>query len=190
MDSLWYCRGPEALLPGRMTRLVDAGQLKVVIDQLYPFEQAVLTFSPGGTWTRARQGRPLDRLKLEKRKVRRRRETMSTEAQAIARRPVISSLGLICAAQFVLQLDFSIVNVALPTIQRELGFVPADLQWVVTGYALTFGSLLHPTGPTTGKQYAARYAVRCHLLSSDFRFRPRYTLFSLQHCDAFSTKEE
>jgi len=49
---------------------------------------------------------------------------------------------LICAAQFVLQLDFSIVNVALPTIQRELGMAATDLQWVVTGYALTFGSLL------------------------------------------------
>ena len=57
---------------------------------------------------------------------------MKTEAQSMARRPVISSLGLICAAQFVLQVDFSIVNVALPTIQRELGFAPADLQWVVT----------------------------------------------------------
>jgi MFS family permease len=67
---------------------------------------------------------------------------MKTDAQAIARRPVISALGLICAAQFVLQLDFSIVNVALQTIQRELGFTPADLQWVVTGYALMFGSLL------------------------------------------------
>jgi EmrB/QacA subfamily drug resistance transporter len=67
---------------------------------------------------------------------------MKTDSQSIARRPVISSLGLICAAQFVLQLDFSIVNVALPTIQHELGFTPADLQWVVTGYALTFGSLL------------------------------------------------
>jgi MFS family permease len=67
---------------------------------------------------------------------------MKTDAQAIARRPVISALGVICAVQFVLQLDFSIVNVALPTIQRELGFAPADLQWVVTGYALTFGSLL------------------------------------------------
>ena len=67
---------------------------------------------------------------------------MKTEAQSMARRPVISSLGLICAAQFVLQVDFSIVNVALPTIQRELGFAPADLQWVVTGYALTFGALL------------------------------------------------
>lgn len=49
---------------------------------------------------------------------------------------------MICAAQFVLQLDFSIVNVALNTIQRDLGMAPADLQWIVTGYALTFGSLL------------------------------------------------
>jgi len=51
-------------------------------------------------------------------------------------------LTLVVAAQFVLQLDFSIVNMALPTIQRELHFSPADLQWIVTGYALTFGSLL------------------------------------------------
>jgi hypothetical protein len=37
-----------------------------------------------------------------------------------------SALGLVVAAQFVLQLDFSIVNVALPTIKRELHFAPAD----------------------------------------------------------------
>jgi len=49
---------------------------------------------------------------------------------------------VICAVQFVLQLDFSIVNVALNTIQRELSMAPAELQWIVTGYALTFGSLL------------------------------------------------
>ena len=53
-----------------------------------------------------------------------------------------SALALVCAAQFVLQLDFSIVNVALPTIQRQLHFTAAHLQWIVTGYALTFGSLL------------------------------------------------
>ncbi|MFE4964189.1 MFS transporter, partial [Streptomyces sp. NPDC056660] len=51
-------------------------------------------------------------------------------------------ISLICAAQFVLQLDFSIVNVALPSVQRELGMPAADLQWIVTGYALAFGSLL------------------------------------------------
>ncbi|HEY7261304.1 MAG TPA: MFS transporter [Trebonia sp.] len=50
--------------------------------------------------------------------------------------------AVVCAAQFVLQLDFSIVNVALNTIQRELNMAPAELQWIVTGYALTFGSLL------------------------------------------------
>lgn len=52
------------------------------------------------------------------------------------------ALGLTAAAQFVLQLDLAIVNVALPTVQRELGFTAAGLQWIVTGYALTFGSLL------------------------------------------------
>jgi EmrB/QacA subfamily drug resistance transporter len=52
------------------------------------------------------------------------------------------AMTVICAAQFVLQLDFSVVNVALPTIQRELGMAAAQLQWIVTGYALTFGSLL------------------------------------------------
>ncbi len=52
------------------------------------------------------------------------------------------AMVLICAAQFVLQLDFSIVNVALPTVQRELHMPAAELQWIVTGYALTFGSLL------------------------------------------------
>jgi EmrB/QacA subfamily drug resistance transporter len=52
------------------------------------------------------------------------------------------AMVVICAAQFILQLDFSIVNVALPTIQREFGMPAAQLQWIVTGYALTFGSLL------------------------------------------------
>jgi hypothetical protein len=41
------------------------------------------------------------------------------------------AMTLICAAQFVLQLDFSVVNVALPTIQRELGMAAAQLQWIV-----------------------------------------------------------
>lgn len=55
-------------------------------------------------------------------------------------------LVLAAAAQFVLQLDFSIINVALPAIQRRLGFSAAGLQWVVTGYALTYGALLLVAG--------------------------------------------
>lgn len=52
------------------------------------------------------------------------------------------ALFLVSAAQFTLQLDFSIVNVALATIQREFAVSAADLQWIVTGYALPFGALL------------------------------------------------
>jgi NADPH:quinone reductase-like Zn-dependent oxidoreductase len=39
---LWNCRAPEAELLGRITRYVDAGQLKVAIDHIYPLEQAAL----------------------------------------------------------------------------------------------------------------------------------------------------
>jgi EmrB/QacA subfamily drug resistance transporter len=51
-------------------------------------------------------------------------------------------LVLILVASFMVVLDFSIVNVALPSIQREFGFSPSAVQWVVTGYAITFGGLL------------------------------------------------
>jgi EmrB/QacA subfamily drug resistance transporter len=51
-------------------------------------------------------------------------------------------LTLILTAAFMVVLDFSIVNVALASIQRELGFPAAAAQWVVTGYAITFGGLL------------------------------------------------
>jgi len=45
-------------------------------------------------------------------------------------------------AYLMVVLDVSIVNVALPSIQTDLDFAPADLQWVVSGYALTFGGFL------------------------------------------------
>jgi len=51
-------------------------------------------------------------------------------------------LIVVCLAQFMVVLDISIVNVALPSIQKDLGFSEANLQWVVTAYALTFGGLL------------------------------------------------
>jgi len=55
-----------------------------------------------------------------------------------SRRRAGFGMALICCAQFVLQLDFSIVNVALPTIQVSLHMAAAELQWIVTGYVLTF----------------------------------------------------
>jgi EmrB/QacA subfamily drug resistance transporter len=45
-------------------------------------------------------------------------------------------------AAFMVVLDFSIVNVALPSIERELHMAPDAVQWVVTGYAIAFGGLL------------------------------------------------
>jgi EmrB/QacA subfamily drug resistance transporter len=51
-------------------------------------------------------------------------------------------LAIVCLAQFMVVLDISIVNVALPSIQKDLGFSAANLQWVVTAYSLTFGGLL------------------------------------------------
>src|SRR6185312_873194 len=53
-----------------------------------------------------------------------------------------SLLILLCAAQFMVILDATVVNVALPSIRRALHFAPADLQWVVTAYVLATGGLL------------------------------------------------
>jgi EmrB/QacA subfamily drug resistance transporter len=51
-------------------------------------------------------------------------------------------LGTVGLAQLMVVLDTAIVNIALPSAQRALGFSTADRQWVVTAYALAFGSLL------------------------------------------------
>jgi len=52
------------------------------------------------------------------------------------------ALAVIAAAQLMVVLDATIVNVALPHIQRALGFSGSGLEWVVNAYALTFGGLL------------------------------------------------
>ncbi|QYM76802.1 MFS transporter [Leucobacter luti] len=51
-------------------------------------------------------------------------------------------LVLIATAQFVVIMDTSIIGVALPDIQRELGFTPESLSWVFNAYVVTFGGLL------------------------------------------------
>ncbi len=52
------------------------------------------------------------------------------------------ALVLISVAQLMVVLDGTIVNIALPYIKADLGISAANLTWVVTGYALAFGSLL------------------------------------------------
>ena len=56
------------------------------------------------------------------------------------------SLALLVSAQFVVMLDTSIVNVALPSIQGDLGLGPAGLAWVINAYVLAFGGLLVLSG--------------------------------------------
>jgi len=51
-------------------------------------------------------------------------------------------LVLVCFAQFMVVLDATIVNVALPSIQKDLELTEADLQWVVNSYTLIFGGFL------------------------------------------------
>ncbi|MFB6679406.1 MFS transporter [Streptomyces sp. NPDC056390] len=51
-------------------------------------------------------------------------------------------LAIIGVAQLMVVLDATIVNIALPSAQKDLGFSDGDRQWVVTAYALAFGSLL------------------------------------------------
>jgi EmrB/QacA subfamily drug resistance transporter len=51
-------------------------------------------------------------------------------------------LALTCLAQFMVILDVSVVNVALPSIRKDLGFSAVDLQWVVNAYTLTFAGFL------------------------------------------------
>jgi EmrB/QacA subfamily drug resistance transporter len=64
-----------------------------------------------------------------------------TEQQVLERRRWIA-LVLLCVAQFVVVLDASIVNVALPSIGRALDFSQTNLPWVVNAYVLTFGGFL------------------------------------------------
>ncbi|HEX6934017.1 MAG TPA: MFS transporter [Streptosporangiaceae bacterium] len=68
------------------------------------------------------------------------------DKQPAARSEPGTRLGLLltvcCVAQFMVILDLSIVNVALPSIQSDLGFTPVNLQWVVDAYAIVFAGFL------------------------------------------------
>jgi EmrB/QacA subfamily drug resistance transporter len=51
-------------------------------------------------------------------------------------------LVIACMAQFMVVLDITVVNIALPSVQRGLHFSPANLQWIVNAYTLVFGGFL------------------------------------------------
>ncbi|MCU1667383.1 MAG: transporter [Blastococcus sp.] len=86
---------------------------------------------------------------------------------ADARRWRALSVSLVAA--FMVLLDVSIVNVALPSIEREFGVSAGTIQWVVSGYALTFGLALVPAGrlgDTVGRRRMFLIALSAFVLTS------------------------
>jgi len=71
-------------------------------------------------------------------------------SRAYMRRESNTLLLLVCLAQFMVILDVSIVNVALPSIRNAVGFSTTGLQWVVNAYTLTFAGFLLLGGRALG----------------------------------------
>jgi EmrB/QacA subfamily drug resistance transporter len=73
------------------------------------------------------------------------------------RRTKLFTLGAICFGLFMVMLDNTVVNLALPTIQRELGAQLSELQWIVDAFTLCLASLML-TGGTLGDLYGRKRA--------------------------------
>ena len=90
-------------------------------------------------------------------------DTAFTERRGGARR--WQALGFLALAQFLVVLDASIVNIALPKLGQGLGLDPGLLSWVITAYVLPFGGLL-----LLGGRLADRYGHRRVFLAGVFGF--------------------
>src|SRR5215510_15313648 len=64
------------------------------------------------------------------------------DASSLSSRRGVAILILLCLVQFMDILDASILNIALPSIKRDLGFTQESLQWVVNAYILAYGGFL------------------------------------------------
>ena len=67
----------------------------------------------------------------------------------------VLALALLCAAQFMVILDVTVVNVALPSIQRDLHSSLSNLEWTINAYTLSFAVLL-ATGGRLGDIFGRR----------------------------------
>jgi MFS family permease len=72
-------------------------------------------------------------------------------------------LASVCLAALAINIDTTIVNVALPSLTRELGAGTSDLQWIVAGYSLSFSALVLAAG-SLGDRYGRRPALLIGLL--------------------------
>ena len=83
--------------------------------------------------------------------------------------PSHAPLAVLCLGQLMCILDISIVNIAIPSIQRELALAPSTLQWVVTAYVLAYGGLLLVGGRLAdyfGRRKMLVLGLACFTLSS------------------------
>ena len=84
------------------------------------------------------------------------------------------ALGVLCVSLLAIVIDNTIVNVALPTLVRELDADVSELQWVVDAYTLVFAGLLLLGGRARGSLRAAAHAARrAGSCSAPPRRRPR-----------------
>ena len=90
------------------------------------------------------------------------------------------ALVVIAAAQLMIVLDATIVNVALPQMQRALGFSGSGLEWIVTAYSLAFGSLL-----LLGGRLGDLYGRRRIFMTGVRRLLDRLAARRLRHGEAF-----
>ena len=65
------------------------------------------------------------------------------------------TLLVMCLATFMIQLDVTVVNVALPRIQADLGMTASGLEWVISAYALSLAALI-PAGGVLGDRYGRK----------------------------------
>jgi MFS family permease len=65
------------------------------------------------------------------------------------------TLLVMCLATFMIQLDVTVVNVALPRIQADLGMTAGGLEWVISAYALSLAALI-PAGGVLGDRYGRK----------------------------------
>jgi MFS transporter, DHA2 family, methylenomycin A resistance protein len=98
---------------------------------------------------------------LRERRADRRRRPVTWAAARRPRRRVSESgrrrltLLAMCVSLFIIQVDVTIVNVALPSIQHSLRTTPGDLEWVISAYALALAALI-PAGGALGDRYGRK----------------------------------
>ena len=84
---------------------------------------------------------------------------MKAIAQGAGRRARVLTLAAACLALFAIFLDNTIVNVAIPAIQQDLGSAPGQLEWVVNAYVVAFAGLVL-LGGKLGDRFGRRRARR------------------------------